>query len=129
RLWPRNEPQQRVLSWRIRGSGRHHGFIDAFGNQCHTLTLHARHQEIRIVAEGVVEVAALAQGRLRGPEPLSPLVFTLPTELTQPTAAVIDFAHRHGADTSRAGLLALATAICARVAYQSGATLVDTSAD
>ncbi len=130
RLTPRAEVQQRTLAWNIRSSGTRHPFTDAFGNLSHTLTITRPHHEVRIIAEGTVAVAPLHLGRLPQPGEFSPLVFTVPTQLTQPTVAVMDFAHRHlqsGAGNTQ--LLDLAQAICAAVAYQSGSTAVTTSAD
>lgn len=130
RLSPRAEPQQRTLDWHITSSGVHHPFTDAFGNLCHMLTITGQHNEVRIVAEGSVVVTPLHLGRLSQAGEFLPLVFTVPTLLTQPSPAIIDFAHRHlirAADSDN--LLALAAAICDTVAYQSGATLVTSSAD
>jgi transglutaminase-like putative cysteine protease len=129
RLTPRAEVQQRTLAWNIRSSGTRHPFTDAFGNLSHTLTITRPHHEVRIIAEGTVAVAPLHLGRLPQPGEFSPLVFTVPTQLTQPTVAVMDFAHRHlQAGAGNTQLLDLAQAICAAVAYQSGSTAVTSSA-
>jgi transglutaminase-like putative cysteine protease len=130
RLSPRAEAQQRTLAWHISSSGNRHPYIDAFGNLSHTLTVTKPHHEVRIIAEGTVAVTPLQQGRLPQAGEFSPLVFTVPTQLTQATAAVMEFAHRNlrsGADSRQ--LLELAQAICAAVAYQSGSTAVTSSAD
>lgn len=125
RLWPRTEPHQQVRAWSIATTGRRHAFNDAFGNPCHMLTITGRHEEVRIVAEGIVEVAPLDRGRLPDASGFSPLVFTVPTRLTEADDAVIEFAHAFlppSADGSR--LLAFADAIRGKVTYQSGATVV-----
>ncbi|MEM4988569.1 transglutaminase family protein [Collimonas sp. H4R21] len=130
RLSPRAEAQQRTLAWHISSSGNRHPYIDAFGNLSHTLTVTKPHHEVRIIAEGTVAVTPLQQGRLPQAGEFSPLVFTVPTLLTQATPAVMEFAHRNlrsGADSRQ--LLELAQAICAAVAYQSGSTAVTSSAD
>ncbi|RJG07807.1 transglutaminase family protein [Noviherbaspirillum cavernae] len=129
RVSPRIEPQQHVLSWRIATVGNQHQFIDAFDNVSHMLTITGLHDEVRIAAEGVVEVSALDRGRLAGKEIFSPLVFTVPTRLTVPSRAVHEFAARHlHHDTRSHALLTLAEAIRDNVAYQSGATEVTTTA-
>ena len=129
RLTPRIEPHQHTLSWHIAAAGRCESFVDAFGNLGHMLTMSGSHDEIRIVASGTVEVLGLDRGRLQSAEVHSPLVFTVPTRLTEPTVSIADFARKYLARPARsADLLALAGAICGAVAYQSGATGVTTTA-
>ncbi|RJF97869.1 transglutaminase family protein [Noviherbaspirillum saxi] len=131
RLTPRVEPHQRLLSWNISSTGRMHDFADAFGNRCHMLTICGRHDEVRIVASGTVDVAALDRGRLATPVDFSPLVFTVPTRLTEADAALTEFAHtrlRTGAGANSMLLLELADAIQDAVLYQTGATVVTSTA-
>ena len=129
RLTPRDDPEQRIVRWQITTPGHRHGFTDAFGNVCQMLTVRGRHADLSIVAEGVVEIAALDRGRLSLTGALSPLVFTVPTPRTTPTELIREFAARHmrpGRDS--AAMLALAAAILSAVAYQTGATDVTSSA-
>jgi transglutaminase-like putative cysteine protease len=129
RLSPRSEPHQRTVSWNISSSGRQHAFVDAFGNLCHMLTICGQHDEVRIIASGIVEITALDRGRLTTSNDFSPLVFTMPTRLTEADDSIAEFAHTHlsvGADSSR--LLGLAEAIQGTVAYQTGATVVTSTA-
>lgn len=129
RLTPRTESHQRIQSWEVRTAGRRNAFVDAFGNMGHMLTITGLHDEVRILAGGTVAVDALDRGRLAGDSTLSPLVFTVPTRLTEPDAAVMDFAMRHLQPGARSStLLGLAEAICASVEYQRGATEVTTPA-
>ena len=129
RLTPRMEPHQHTLSWHISAAGRCEPFIDAFGNLSHMLTMSGSHGEIRIVATGTVEVLKLHRGRLTSTDVLSPLVFTVPTRLTEPTVSITAFAHQHLSQYAGSEqLLALASAICNAVAYQSGATGVTSTA-
>ncbi|RJG03821.1 transglutaminase family protein [Noviherbaspirillum sedimenti] len=129
RLTPRHDTHQQIKSWNIATGGRCHAFVDAFGNTCHTLTISDRHDEVRIVAAGAVDIAPLYRGRLPGRDVLSPLVFTVPSRLTEPTAAIRSFAAQHLAAGARShAMLALAEAIRGTVAYQSGATVVTTTA-
>lgn len=129
RLTPRSEPHQRAQRWNIATSGQRHAYTDAYGNLCHMLTITGPHEEVRILAEGVVDVVTLDRGRLAELGTLSPLVFTVPTRLTEPTDVIRAFAQRYltpGADGH--AMLALAEAICAAVAYQGGATIVTSTA-
>jgi transglutaminase-like putative cysteine protease len=129
RLSPRLEMHQHVQSWQVSGPGRMQAFVDAFGNQSHMLTLSGRHDEVRIVAEGVIDISPLDRGRLTDRSTFSPLIFTVPTRLTETSDAVAAFAARHLASgAGSAGLLALAEAIRGSVAYTSGATEVTSTA-
>jgi transglutaminase-like putative cysteine protease len=129
RVSPRIEPQQHILSWDISTGGQRHRFVDAFDNVSHMLTITGLHDEVRIVAAGVVEVTSLERGRLTSREIFSPLVFTVPTRLTTPGDTVREFASQHLAQGAHAtGLMMLAEAIRDRVSYQSGATEVTTTA-
>jgi transglutaminase-like putative cysteine protease len=130
---PRVEAQQTVLQWQLHTPGACHAYEDAYGNRSHILTLNAPHRSIAIIAEGLVQTTLLPGGRLDNPEPLSPLVFTVPTRLTTPTDAVRDFAARmlpaiDGRATTGA-LMGLAEAVQGKIAYVTGATSVDTTAD
>jgi transglutaminase-like putative cysteine protease len=129
RLTPRPEPHQHALSWSVSTPGQRRAFTDTYGNLCHMLTITEPHTEIRIVVEGTVEIMLLDRGRLANKGMLSPLVFTVPTRLTEKNEALTEFAHR---SLSRAGrssdFLALAEAIGAAVAYRTGATEVTSTA-
>ncbi|RZI41451.1 transglutaminase family protein [Herbaspirillum sp. HC18] len=129
RLTPRADTHQRTLSWQLHTPGRQNEFVDAFGNLGHMLTITGKHDEVRIVAGGVVDIAPLDRGRLIERSNLSPLVFTVPGRPTTPDESIMEFAFRH-LDTGAKSrdLLALAEAICAAVDYRSGATEVTTTA-
>lgn len=129
RLTPRSEPHQRAQHWNITTSGQRHPYTDAYGNLCHMLTITGRHDEVLIVAAGVVDVVPLDRGRLAELGALSPLVFTVPTRLSEPTETVTEFAQQYLLQGARShALLALAEAIRAAVTYQSGATIVTSTA-
>jgi transglutaminase-like putative cysteine protease len=119
-----------VLAWRIDAPGRLQRFMDAYGNVAHTLVLTGRHDVIRVVVTGSVEIDAPPGAPAAGaPGSLSPLVFTVATPLTHAEGAVREFAGRHLPRAVRpTDLLDLATAICGAVAYQSGTTEVTTTA-
>lgn len=129
RLTPRAEAHQRELSWQISTPGQRNEFNDAFGNICHMLTITGMHDETRIVAAGTVNVMPLDRGRLPETGTLAPLVFTVPTRLSQANATLTDFAMKHLRQGARSNnLLELAEAIRGTVAYRSGATAVTTTA-
>lgn len=129
RLTPRPDAHQHVQSWQIATPGQRHPFTDAFGNLSHTLTVTGSHNEVKIVVDGVVDVSALARGRLSEKDNLSPLVFTVPSRLTETLPAIAQFAAQHLVQGARSHeLLSLAEAIRGTVQYQSGATGVTTTA-
>ncbi|HAT30809.1 MAG TPA: transglutaminase [Janthinobacterium sp.] len=132
-LTPRAEPQQRVLSWHLATPGQCHAYTDAYGNLSHMLTINGRHDALAIVARGTVETIYPYQGRLLTRETLSPLLFTVPTRLTAAGPAVLALAGGCLPDrptpAATRHLMRLAEHIVAAVTYQSGATMVTTTAD
>lgn len=129
RLTPRAEPHQRILNWHISMSGKRNEFVDAYDNLSHMLTLTGPHRQVRIIASGSVEVTPLDRGRLTKTESLSPLVFTVPTRLSETDEAIVEFANSHLRPKAKSTqLLELAAAIRSTVAYQTGATIVTTPA-
>lgn len=129
RLTPRAEAHQHTLAWQISTPGRRQPYMDAFGNPSHILTITAPHDEVGIVVEGMVDIRPPERGRIPDQMTLSPLVFTVPTRLTQPDEAITEFAHRFLSPAARsADFLALAAAINDAVAYETGATVVTSTA-
>ncbi len=129
RLTPRLEPHQSIVSWDMACNGERHAFVDAYDNESHMLTINGRHDHIRIEVAGTVEMQPLFLGRLENGGALSPLVFNVPTRLTQADPTIAAFAATHldpQADSN--DLLALAAAIRAGVVYESGITTVRSSA-
>jgi transglutaminase-like putative cysteine protease len=129
RLTPRVESHQHMLAWHIDTAGLRNAFMDAYGNLCHMLTITGPHDEVRIVVTGEIEVMPLFLGRLHETGPLSPLVYTVTTRLTEPSDAIRAFSAQNLRGNQSSDLLALASAICGAVAYQSGATAVTTTAN
>ncbi|MFZ6692612.1 transglutaminase family protein [Undibacterium sp. SXout20W] len=132
RLTPRIEAHQQVIQWEVKTGGHKTPFIDAYGNQSHTLTITGAHETISILAHGIVDIHAPPFGRIVDVEHFSPLVFTVPTRLTEATPAIYAFAQRglprdQTATTSE--LLHLAEQIQTAVAYRSGTTIVTSTAD
>lgn len=133
KLTPRPEPGQRVLSWRIAAPGERLEQVDPYGNVTHIVTMEVPHRELRIVVEGVAEIAPDdARGRVMPPleGELSRLAFLSSTALTRPNATVRDIARRHlGAHpASPSTLLDLVAGVRDAVEYQPGITDVSHSA-
>lgn len=129
RLTPRPEAHQHALSWTISTPGQRHAFKDAFGNLSHMLTITEPHNEVRIVVEGMIDILPLDRGRLMEKGELSPLIFTVPTRLTQPDEAIADFAHSILPKNPRSNdFLLLAASIEDAVSYQAGVTAVTSTA-
>ena len=131
RLTPRLEGQQRVASWQIDTPGQCHAYADAYGNLSRMMTTNDAHEGMTILAHGVVDTGAIVGGRLDNVESLSPLVFTVPTRLTEPTTAInaLAAACLPQGQATTAQLICLAEHIIGAVQYQTGATMVTTSAD
>ncbi len=129
-LTPRGEPQQHVLQWQLDAPGHLHAYTDAYGNLSHMLTLDKPHEDLVIVAEGVVETATPAQGRIAVRDTLSPLVYTVATRLTMPTENIRALAASclPGRQAGTRDLMKLAEHIFGAVTYQTGATAVTTTA-
>lgn len=85
RLTPQSSRRQRVLSWQLGLPARASSGRDPYGNCQHVLTLDYPHQDITVLATGVVEVdEALADDV---DDELAPLVFLRQTMRTTPSAA------------------------------------------
>jgi transglutaminase-like putative cysteine protease len=130
RLTPRQEASQRALNWTINAPGKQHAQLDAHGNVVHLLTLDQPHREIRIVVSGTVETDDNTCFELHDQGSLSPLAYLASTSLTRPDEAIAEFAHKHELQQGNreAALLRLASSLCERVEYISGATDVRESA-
>lgn len=129
RLTPRNEPHQRTMHWYIDVAATKHAFDDAFGNHSHIVTYTQPHTEIRIIVAGKVDITAPENGRVADDGALSPLVFTVPTHLTQPNEAILDLASRTLTSSPRGSdLLKLAETINGAITYETGATVVTSTA-
>lgn len=129
RLTPRTEPHQRTLNWHIATAAPQHAFVDACGNLSHIVTYTQPHTEIRIVVNGKVDVQSPVNGRVADDGALSPLVFTVPTHLTQPDEAILEMSARMlSATPTGSDLIKLAETINGAIAYETGATDVTSTA-
>ena len=94
RLTPRNHEGQYVVDWRIDLSQdcQLHQHEDAFGNITHSFTAEGPFDELSVAVDGVVETQdthGLVQGAI---ERFPPALFLRETALTQPDAAIVEFA-------------------------------------
>jgi transglutaminase-like putative cysteine protease len=130
RLTPRQEVSQRALLWTIAAPGKQHAQIDAHGNVVHLLTLDQPHREIHIVVNGVVEIDENNVSLLHEQGHLSPLAYLASTSLTRADDHITEFAQKQALQTTekKSALLSLASNICERIEYTSGATDVRESA-
>lgn len=131
RLTPLNHAGQRVLNWRVVDAGGRPlpATVDGYGNIVHMMSVHSRHQEARIVAEGLVETAE-THGMLReSDEKLPRIFFTRTTRLTEASAALHALAGEvSGSIDPIEQLHRLMLLIHRRVRYVVGATAVTTTA-
>jgi len=109
RLTPRNHDGQYVVRWRIELSEdcRLHQHEDAFGNITHSFTAEGLYNELSIAVEGEVDVHDTNSVVRGAVERFPPSLFLRETALTQPDAAIIDFAEsvRAGAGSETLPLL------------------------
>jgi transglutaminase-like putative cysteine protease len=100
RLTPRNHDGQYVVAWRVDLSEDCllHQHEDAFGNISHSFTAEGPFRELSVAVEGEVDTHDTQSVVSGGVERFPPGLFLRETALTQPDAAIIDFA-----DSARAG--------------------------
>jgi transglutaminase-like putative cysteine protease len=100
RLTPRNHEGQYVVSWRVDLSEDCllHQHEDAFGNISHSFTAEGPFNELSVAVEGEVDTHDTHSVVRGAVERFPPGLFLRGTALTQPDAAIIDFA-----ETTRAG--------------------------
>jgi len=89
-----------VVRWRIELSQDCllHQHEDAFGNITHTFTAEGLHNELSVAVEGEVDTQDTNSVVRGAVERFPPGLFLRETALTQPEAAIIDFAERVRAD-------------------------------
>jgi transglutaminase-like putative cysteine protease len=100
RLTPRNHDGQYVVAWRVDLSEDCllHQHEDAFGNISHSFTAEGPFRELSVAVEGEVDTHDTQSVVSGAVERFPPGLFLRETALTQPDAAIIDFA-----DSARAG--------------------------
>lgn len=131
RLWPRSDPVQRVLSWRISAPGNTQPWLDGLGNHMHTLVVNKAHDRLLLDIEGEVETVethGVVPHDQSGPPPQA---FLRSTPLTTADDLVKEFAAKFQVERARSLLNALHTltsAIHDTVAYVQGDTHVHSTA-
>lgn len=124
RLTPLDFDGQRVVSWTIEAPGleRAGQFRDAYGNAAHLVTVGAPHDEMTIVAAGVVETADRA-GVVFGLKEQMPIgVYRRETHATRPDEAIRDLAANLPAIAPLERLHELMRRLGERMAYRIGVT-------
>ena len=133
RLTPRNHDGQYVVNWRVDLSEDCllHQHEDAFGNITHSFTAEGPFNELSVAVEGEVDTHD-TQSVVRGAvERFPPSLFLRETALTQPDAAIIDFAQttRAGAGSEALPLLhKLMTALNREITFDTDPTHSATTA-
>jgi len=128
RLSPRRDPHQRVLWWQLNAPGLLNPLTDAYRNVSHLHVVSGEHDGVLIEAIGVVEVEPLVDGRLAERDGLPPVAFLGTTPLTALDEGAREFVQRHLRGRNAKHLLDFALAVRAAVAYEPGATHVQTRA-
>lgn len=124
KLTPRQDPGQRIVSWRVIAPGDRLDQVDPYGNLTHFVTIETPHREMRIVVEGIVEIGDGVGPAVAENDSLSPLAYLAPTALTRPNRALLDLAEHHlGRHPASAhALLDLVAGIRDAVNYEPGIT-------
>lgn len=126
RLTPQDSERQHVVDWRLDLPRPARPQRDPYGNILHVLTLDEPHESVLIAAHGLVEIDEESEVEH---DRQSPLPFLRSTRLTGADAEMRAFAERAlGGRKDRGGLLDLMHALHERIAYQPGATRVDSTA-
>ena len=133
RLTPRLDAHQRVVDWRITTAGKQTAFTDAFANPSHSHVVNTPQSDLNILVEGTVDLTPLVDGILGhedSDQTVPTIAYMVPTSLTAGFAELDAFTRQvlpnglqNGAD-----VLALATAICSKIAYVTGNTDVTSTA-
>ena len=130
RLSPRSSPRQRVLSWKLYLPAPAQPWVDGFGNQAHVLVIDRPHKEIRIRAQGELEMQSDGH-TVDDANEQAPDLFLRATRLTGADDAITTLAERQRVWLRRdadAALEDLMLAVRDRVDYRTGATESSTTA-
>jgi transglutaminase-like putative cysteine protease len=127
RLTPREDPGQHRISWSLTMPYHATPQFDAYGNIQHLVALDRAHDEILIVASGLVETGRASFTH----DALPATLFLRGTALTAPDRALAEFAERYRAVVGRRGwrgLNELMADLLAAMPYTPGSTDADTTA-
>jgi transglutaminase-like putative cysteine protease len=131
RLTPRNHDGQYIVAWRIDLSQdcQLHQHEDAFGNITHSFTAEGPFDKLQVTVEGEAETQdtnGLVSGTV---ERFPPALYLRETALTQPDAAIAEFARSVCANGETLSLLhALMTALNSEIAFDADPTHSATTA-
>ena len=133
RLTPRDHDGQHVVAWRIDLSNDCllHQHEDAFGNIIHSFTAEGPFSELTVAVEGSVDTQDMGGLVRNAIERFPPQFFLRETPLTQPDAAIIEFAQSMRADAGGDTLTllhALMTALNREIAFDIDPTHAATTA-
>ncbi len=101
RLTPRDHDGQHVVAWRVDLSNDCllHQHEDSFGNIIHSFTAEGPFSELTVAVEGSVDTQDMGGLVRNAVERFPPQLFLRETPLTQPDAAIVEFAQSIRADT------------------------------
>ena len=133
RLTPRNHDGQYVVNWRVDLSEDCllHQHEDAFGNISHFFTAEGPFRELSVAVEGEVDTHDTKSVVSGAVERFPPGMYLRETALTQPDAAIIDFADsaRTGTGSDPLGLLhGLMNALNREITFDTDPTQSSTTA-
>lgn len=132
RLTPRSDPCQRIVEWSITTPGTLAPWSDGFDNAGHVSVLDGPHEEVAVKVQGVVDTWD-TNGVVPDTDGLPSRIFLRETPFTTVTEAIEAFAETYrsalDADGPLAAMHALMNGIADAVAYEEGATTVETDAD
>jgi transglutaminase-like putative cysteine protease len=133
RLTPRDHDGQHVVAWRIDLSNDCllHQHEDAFGNIIHSFTAEGPFSELTVAVEGSVDTQDMGGLVRNAIERFPPQFFLRETPLTQPDAAIIEFAQSMRADAGGDTLTllhALMTTLNREIAFDIDPTHAATTA-
>ena len=130
KLWPADFDGQKVISWdiRIENADLTRLSHDGFGNLIYLATLSEPHREIRVEAQGEVEVEDRS-GVVRGlKEAARPRVFLRQTTQSQADEAIESFAQSHKQADTLERLHMISESLANKVSFKVGATGAGTTA-
>jgi transglutaminase-like putative cysteine protease len=133
RLTPRDHDGQHVVAWRIDLSNDCllHQHEDSFGNIIHSFTAEGPFRALTVAVEGSVDTQDMGGLVRNAIERFPPQLFLRETPLTQPDAAILEFAQSIRADTGEdtlALLHAMMTALNREIAFDTDPTHAATTA-
>ena len=128
RLTPINSSNQEIESWKISTPNKLSESFDAFGNTCHVFVMDSNYVNLMIEAKG--EIHTKDQSFFEDPkDSVSPYYLLQQTHLTEPSPAMLQHFEPLNKDRwTPELLLELASEIQQMISYESGITVIETSA-